>query len=109
MEGYTVFKVVWIIGRYPFIFFALILATKFIKKRQIPDSANFIPLIIGLMHSIFRWIRIYYYGVMVDPEKILKRPLEIIYVGALFSVILILIDVVRGLLKKEIKDSEPIK
>jgi len=97
---YTVKEIIWD-GRYAFIFFVSILALKFIRNRRIPENANFIPFFIGLIHAIFSWVIFYRTAVMGHPDRMINISLEIIAYGSLFTVILILVDVVRALFKRK--------
>ena len=98
--------------RYAFIPFIIILILKFIKNRRIPESANFIPFFMGLSYALFKWVWFYRTAVMGHPDRMANRCLEIIAFGSIFTILLIIVDVIRGLIKpikrKEKQQSEPI-
>jgi cadmium resistance protein CadD (predicted permease) len=94
----TAFEIISM-SEYVFISFIIILILKFIKNRRIPESANFIPFFIGLSHAIFKWVSFWETAVMGHPDRMINASLEIISYASIFTVLLIAVDVIRGLIK----------
>lgn len=85
--------------RYAFISFIILFGLKFIKNRRIPESANVVPFLIGLAHAIYSWVYFYRTAEMGHPDRMANISLEIIAWGSIFTVLLIIVDVIRGLTK----------
>lgn len=85
--------------RYAVVPFLIILGLKFVKNRRIPESANFIPFFMGLAHALLSWVWFCRTAVMGHPDRMANISLEMIAFGSIFTVLMIAVDVVRGLIK----------